>query len=166
MPKLIDMTGQKFGRLTVIEYSHANKQGNSMWKCRCDCGTEIIARGADLKSHNTSSCGCFRSELSRNRITKHSMTGTRIHDIWCNMKGRCFNKNNPRYDDWGGRGITVCDEWKNSFESFYDWAMANGYSDNLSLDRIDNNKNYEPSNCRWATPKEQANNRRITRKVG
>lgn len=134
------------------------------WLCECDCGNQIVVTTTHLKSGHTKSCGCYAKEVSvRNGLKKkHGMTKTRIHRIWSQIKTRCFNSKDEHFKDYGGRGITICDEWKNSFESFYEWSMANGYEDNLTIDRIDVNGNYCPENCRWATMKEQNDNKRNT----
>lgn len=165
----MDLVGQKFGRLSVIDRTENSKSGGTRFICKCDCGNEVVVVGGNLRSGNTTSCGCFHKErvAAMNREVKvtHGKTHTRLYTIWTDMKQRCKNVNDRCYDIYGGRGITVCDEWANDFENFYEWAMSNGYQDSLSIDREDNDKGYCPSNCRWATAKDQANNRRKPKKV-
>ena len=161
----MDLAGKTFGRLTVVEYSHTNKHGKSMWKCKCSCGNERIVLGNHLTNKHTSSCGCFKNEISGGRFRKHNMRSTRLYGVWLNIKNRCSNPKGSNYQYYGNRGITICDEWKNDFQAFHDWAMANGYDENAkrgecTIDRIDVNGNYEPSNCRWVDMKVQRANRR------
>lgn len=150
----INMIGKKFGKLTVIEeQEERNKRKEIIYKCECECGNIVYVRGISLRNGSTKSCGCLKGE-------KHGKYKHRLYSIWKNMKNRCYNEKYYQYKDWGGRGIVVCDEWKHSFEAFYNWAMNNSYRDDLSIDRIDNDGNYKPSNCRWLTTKEQSYNRR------
>jgi hypothetical protein len=154
MMKFIDLTGQKINRLLILERVKSKDGKNTFWKCQCNCGNIIVTTTTKIRSGHTKSCGCYTTDL----MTTHGLSYTRLHGIWNNLKQRCFNPNSPNFKYYGGRGITVCDEWKNDFKSFYDWAMSNGYEEHLTLDRIHSNGNYEPFNCRWTTMKEQSNN--------
>lgn len=162
MPSFIDMTGQEFGRLTVLHRA-PNQGKRTMWVCRCECGNETIVERGNLVGGRMKSCGCLKNARISEVNKTHGLTHTRLHRIWLNMKTRCFNPKFKQYENYMGRGITMCDEWRDSFKAFYDWAMANGYKDNLSIDRINNDGNYEPSNCRWADNYVQSGNRRPRR---
>ena len=175
MSKFIDMTGWKMwehgvpdSRLEIVEFAGFKEsirgKRTAMWKCKCLCGKEIIRCGRDIRDGTTKSCGCLRKEITAFRNKKEKSThgesrkNSRLYTIWENMKSRCYDERNASYKHYGGRGISVCDEWRLSYETFKAWAIQTGYSGNLTLDRISVNGNYEPSNCRWATWKEQENN--------
>lgn len=153
--KIIDLKGKTFGKWFVLEYA-----GQSKWKCRCECGVVAEIDSYSLRSGNSQSCGCYHKEVASNTHKKHGYTGTRLYRIYYKMKERCYRPSNDNYKWYGGRGITICNDWLHSFQSFSDWSMANRYSDDLTIDRIDTDKNYCPENCRWITIQEQQKNKR------
>ena len=159
-----DLTGQRFGRLTAIKFMGTNKRGRAEWLCRCDCGTEKVINASNLGNGNTVSCGCLREENRRKLPMSHGESRTRLYKIWSGMISRCCNPNAHEYENYGGRGVKVCDEWR-KYEPFRDWAMANGFDKTATkkectLDRVDVNGDYEPSNCRWVDMKTQNRNTR------
>lgn len=158
MSKFVDLTGQRFGQLTVIEAAPTQKR--TAWFCKCDCGTVTTVTSCNLQNGHTKSCGCRRVDAMRKTATTHGKKSTPLYNVWSLMKRRCLNPHDKAYKEYGGRGITVCDEWADSFEAFHEWATNNGYHAGLSIDRIANDKGYTPDNCRWVTMKEQCNNRR------
>ena len=165
----------KFGKLTVLEYTDKDRYGNWNVKCACDCGKIKVCRAATLNAGRANSCGCSRlgmgtrkraMQAEERKPRKKQKRPTRLYRIWTAMKQRCYNPNHKAWSYYGGRGISVCDEWKNSFSSFMDWSLKNGYAENLSIDRMDGEGNYEPSNCRWVTQSEQNRNRNYKRDYG
>lgn len=161
MSNLQNLVGQKFGRLTVIRRSENSASGRTRWLCHCSCGTEKAVFATALVRGLTKSCGCLNDETRKTASLKHGLRKHKLYSVWNDMKCRCRNKTHHAYKYYGARGITVCDEWLNDFQSFYDWSIANGYVPGLEIDRINNDKGYAPSNCRFTTCAEQSRNRNV-----
>lgn len=168
MGSFIDLTGQRFGRYVVIrraeDYVLPSGKHKTTWFCQCDCGNTKNVLSSSLISGCVVSCGCYKKEHDHTRCMTHGATlnhkPTRLYKVWDGMKARCYNPKKNYYGIYGGRGIGMCDEWHRSFEAFRDWALANGYNDSLTIDRINTDGDYCPENCRWSTIKEQSNNKR------
>jgi len=178
--RIKDITGRKFNMLTVLGYEYS-KNGSTYWKCKCDCGNETIVQRSNLRTGSTVSCGCHGRKMlqkvyeSNKQKIKHGdarrnrsdgKKTSRLYNIWCGMKQRCNNPNTGKYHLYGGKGVSVCNEWMADYAIFKDWALSNGYSEELTIDRIDNGKGYSPDNCRWADINEQHKNRGITVYIG
>lgn len=157
---LEDLAGQRYGRLLVKarapNRAFPSGQQATMWTCVCDCGKTKTIRASLLKNGSTQSCGCLHIE----KVTKHNQSKTRLYGIWTDVKQRCYNPNNKFFKDYGGRGITICEEWANNYDNFEQWAILNGYKSTLTIERLDVNGGYNPSNCTWATQKQQQRNKR------
>lgn len=171
----IDIIGNKYGKLTVVKYTGINSRRQALFECKCDCGNICIVAGCSLRIGHTNSCGCMQKKKAQEQMKyinsnglaskgnlKHGDRYTRLYRIWCSMKKRCYYSKYEHYDRYGRRGIRICDEWKNDFLKFKEWALTHGYSENLEIDRINNDGNYEPNNCRWQNRENQVRNRSNT----
>lgn len=156
---IVDLTDKTFGRLTVIRKEGSDNNRKALWLCECSCGNTIIVNTERLHNGKTQSCGCYKADILRSRLTTHGMSNSKLYNVWHTMIQRCENPKDKQFKNYGERGIAVCKEWHDS-ELFMDWALNNGYEEGLTIDRINVNEGYSPSNCRWITQKEQNNNTR------
>lgn len=175
MPAFIDITGEKYGRLTAIRKdSQGSRKAKGKWLFKCDCGNELLCTANRVRTGNTKSCGCQKSDSSSERGKEsikllhqqqvtHGMTGSRIYRTYKNMKSRCYNPHVKCYEYYGGKGITICDDWLQDPQKFINWAISHGYNDNLTIERKDSNKGYSPDNCEFITQSEQARRALIVR---
>lgn len=158
--------GEKYGLLMVIsELPNRTKCGKRQFTCICECGNQIVTVGTALTQGKTKSCGCYKRKRIQESNTKHGMSHTKLNHTYRHIKDRCLNQNCASYENYGGRGIKICDDWKNDFSAFAEWAMLHGYEEGLTIERIDNDGDYEPSNCKWIPKSEQPKNRRTCRYV-
>lgn len=164
MAKAAELKGQRFGRLVVVDRAENTSDGKARWLCRCSCGKECVATTDHLRSGHTQSCGCLNADRTSEANKTHGDSGSRLYITWRNMLRRCYYPKDKSFCRYGAKGIKVCEEW-HDYEKFKEWATQNGYSDDLTIDRIDNNKGYYPHNCRFASAKSQANNRGTTLKI-
>ena len=154
-----DLAGQVYGRLTVVHHAGSDNHGRRLWYCTCSCGGNTYSVSTSLRAGNSTSCGCLQKELARASVTnnatpqtvKHGLSGHPLYKSWARMIDRCENPKNPKFQYWGGRGVSVCPEWRTNFPAFYEWALAHGWSPGLQLDRDNSDKNYSPDNCQWLT---------------
>ena len=160
MSKYIDLTGRQFGDWKVVRYAGTTKNGQAKWMCECKCGTKRAVIGSNLRNRSSRNCGCIRAEKLKNKEETHKMSKSRLYNIWKEILQRTTNEKNKNYRYYGGRGIGICNEWRENFETFAKWSNENGYSPNMTIERRDNSKGYQPDNCYWATMKEQSRNKR------
>lgn len=165
---MVDMTGKRFGRLVVLERAGSTKSKSAAWRCKCDCGSEVIVSGIYLRRGETRSCGCLHREAARSAMLTHGASKSRLYKVWAGMKNRCYNEKASNYRYYGAKGITVCDEWKDDFEAFRRWSLENGYDEGAkaqecTIDREDNSKSYSPENCKWVNHTTQCNNQTSNR---
>lgn len=153
MKAATNLTDRRFGRLLVVERA-GSKDGNAAWRCNCDCGNTVVVKSNNLLSGNSKSCGCLEKEQRIARMTTHNLTNTKLYKTWESMKKRCYYQGHKAYKNYGGKGVTICNDWRKDFRKFYDWAIKNGYAEGLTIDRIDPRGNYEPNNCQWLTRSE------------
>lgn len=168
MGKIKDMTGKKFEHCQVIGFSGLSNDNKATWECLCECGGVFVTTGKALRDGSSKSCGCLKTKIileASRKNRKHGETNNRLYNIWRGIKKRCYIPNDTSYKNYGAKGIKVCDEWLNSYEKFRDWAMSNGYEDNLTIDRIDSEGDYTPENCRWANWKQQGRNRSNNKRI-
>jgi hypothetical protein len=160
--------GDRYGRLVIVQES-GKQNGYRRFLCKCDCGTEKNIDLRQLRSGDTKSCGCYKNDIFLKRNTKHGLSGgrnkiTHLYNVWLAMRQRCLNKNNPNYKNYGQRGIRICEEW-DDYEIFHNWAMSNGFAENFTIERIDNNSGYNPSNCTWIPQSKQSCNTRRNKRI-